>query len=83
MAAPTLLTAIGKFVVVTIDATTGVTPNTPNMLIGIVEQIGLAVTQVTVGDYVMFQNEFVFSITPDTWALVHEDKINSIITTGL
>lgn len=80
MAAPALSAAIGKFVTITLDTATGVTTNTPNTKIGLVEQVGLAVTQVAVGNYVMFKLNVVFSESPDTWAVVNEDDIYTIIT---
>ena len=80
MAAPTLLSPIDKYVVVTVDTGTGVTSNLPNMRIGLVESVGLGVTQVAVGQYIMFQNGLAFSESPTSWVLVLEENINSVIT---
>lgn len=80
MSAPTLLSPIDKYMVVTADASTGVTVNLPSLHIGLVESVGLGVTQVSVGQYIMFQNGLPFSETTTSWFLVLEENINSVIT---
>jgi hypothetical protein len=83
MAAPTYVSAGFKNVVITVVTGIGVTPNTPKVLTGYVEQVGLSVTKASVGTYVMFRNADFFSEGTVTWAIVHEDNILSLIITGL
>ena len=82
MAAPTYLVPAGKFLVVTAEVSsyTGVTSNTPSLLQGYVESIGIAVTKVGVGQYIMFEKQFAFTEGATSWLLIHEDNINSVIT---
>ena len=80
MAAPTTLTPVGEYMTVTIDKNTGITSNSPDMQIGLVESVGIAVTAVGVGQYIMFGKSDFFSDGTASWAIVHQDKINSVIT---
>ena len=82
MAAPTYLKPTGKFLVVTIvtSAYTGITPTSSNIVQGYVESVGIWVTLVGVGQYIMFENQDYFKEGTTTWALIHQDKINSVIT---
>ena len=82
MAVPTYLVPSGKFLVVTIVTSTytGVTSTSPNIIQGYVESVGIAVTIVGVGQYIMFENQYYFKEGTTTWALIHQDKINSVIT---
>jgi len=80
MAAPTTLTATWKYVVITATAAGGIIPTTPNVVTGIVEQIGANVTKANVGEYVMFKADSWFSDGTYTWAIVHEDNILSLLT---
>lgn len=57
MAAPTLVTAIGDTVIITLNTPSGVTSTNPGALIGTVCLIGGAVTFASVGDQVMFRQE--------------------------
>jgi hypothetical protein len=80
MAAPTTLTATWKYVVITTTSAGGIVPTTPNVVTGIVEQIGANVTKAYVGEYVMFKADAWFSNGTNTWAIVHEDNIYSSLT---
>lgn len=78
MAAPTGFTPTGEFVVLTVVRGTGITSNILSTLVGNVEQIGNDVLTCAVGNQVLFNQDSVFSIGTDSWAIVPQQNILGI-----
>lgn len=80
MAAPTYVTAIWNQVIITPTILSEAVSNSPAIKTGLVEQVGLSVTRVAVGNYVMYKTGENFSEGTSSWAIVSEDDIYSIVT---